>query len=245
MTTSARHPASCSGASAVGEPAPSGELASRHPLVRDPRFGAPRADSRSNLVSARRERRPSSHAGLGRYASTPPRRSPLRRRSDRHSEPLARFGERNTRSVTEEARGDRWLRSARLPGSLATRYRSGGTARRRCRARGFGPEPSSLRKASLADPALESARSSTTLRPRRVRDTAKGPSPVGPHPRVRSGRRASTGLRVGRVRETAFGRRLGGMWHVLTRYDGVYCPAHDARNTSSKSSMANRCGHTL
>jgi hypothetical protein len=67
----------------------------------------------------------------------------------------------NPRSVTEEARGDRWLRSARLPGSLANRYRFGGTARRRCRSRGFGLGASSLRNASLAAPALESDRSST------------------------------------------------------------------------------------
>jgi hypothetical protein len=53
-----------------------------------------RAGSRSNLLSGRPERHPSSHAGLGRYVSTPPRRSPLRRRSDRHSEPLAHLGGR-------------------------------------------------------------------------------------------------------------------------------------------------------
>lgn len=40
VTTSARHPASCSGASAVGEPASFGKLASRHPSGPEQRFGA-------------------------------------------------------------------------------------------------------------------------------------------------------------------------------------------------------------
>jgi hypothetical protein len=176
-----------------------------------------RTGSRSNLLSGRPERHPSSHPGLGRYDSTPPRRSPLRRRSDRHPEPLAHLGGRTLGRSLKSPEVTADFGQHVYPGSLATRYRFGGTARRRCRTRGFGPARRLFARPRSRPRLLSRTAARHWLRPRRVRDTAKGPPLVGPHPRVRSGRRASTDLRVRRVRETAFGRRLGGMWHALTR----------------------------
>lgn len=229
MTTSARHPASCSGASAVGKPASFGELASRHPSGPEQRFGARlgSAVARTSLARGPNDTRRTTPALVG-TRSTPPRRSPLRRRSTGTPGRLpASVGETLGRSLkSPEATAGFGQQVPREP--CPSVPPNGGTARRRCRTRGFGPARHLFATTRARTPTLESDRSSRRLRPNRVRDTAKGPSHVGPHPRVRSGRQASTDLRVRRVWEATLG------WptlRVVARTGTVRrrgCPAHDA-----------------
>jgi hypothetical protein len=107
--------------------------------------------ARTSLARGPNDTRRATPALVG-TRSTPPRRSPLRRRSNRHSGSLSRFGGGNARAVTEEARGDRWPRSARPPGALPLGSASAAPRGGDVAPRGFGHGATSLRIDSRADP---------------------------------------------------------------------------------------------